>query len=167
MSAENPTPFKTHYTLTDAVFYQRQWHIEFILPDGTKHKFSSPSRESAVEYVNELIQYELERQELLPLYTAAVDALLHLATHHDGSSAKTAAQVLLSAYNSHNYQLAVVDLCNLDETNLGHAMAVLRGRAICMREPHNLIDNGGARFSELQKCWPGLHVVERYQHHYK
>ena len=166
MSAENTTPFKTHYTLTDAVFYNKQWHIEFIMPDGTNDKFSSRSLERAVENVNKLIKYELDRQELLPLYTAAVDALLHLATHHDGSSAKTAAQVLLSAYNSHNYQLAVVDLCNLDEINLAHAMVVIRGRVICMREPHNLIVDGDARFSELQECWPGLHVAERYQHQY-
>lgn len=91
-------------------------------------------------------------------YKRSVETLLSLGmTGTDGGQA--AAQVLLSAYNSKIFRLALTDLCSLDLTNLEHALIVIRGRILLFEEPHNVIDNGNDRFSALKEMWPDLRTA--------
>lgn len=99
-------------------------------------------------------------------YAAAVDTLLTLAINHTGSGAVTAAQVLLSTYNSYHYHLDVTDLCYLDPTHYRAAMIVIRGRVELKREPHELIGDGDKRFRRLENLWQELHVDRRYAKRY-
>lgn len=93
-------------------------------------------------------------------YAAAIGKLLPLAQGDTGGS-RVAAQVLLSAYNGGDYQLNIVDLCNLDRGYYQAALAVIRGRVELGIEPHNLLANGDEVFRELWQQWHRLHVTNR------
>lgn len=85
-----------------------------------------------------------------PTFTTArrsVETLLGLAIG-DSGGATPAALVLLSAYNSQDFQVPVDELCRLDPDNYRHAINVitLRYRGI---EPHEVIENGERRFVAL------------------
>ena len=95
-------------------------------------------------------------------YGQSVVALAKLA-FESSDSGKAAAQVLLSGYNSGNWQLAVSDLCYLDTKNLNHALVVMEGRATLQEEPHTLLKNGDGVFADLQKMWRRLHIDNRWK----
>lgn len=84
----------------------------------------------------------------IPEYNAAIETLMPLAEDYE-----PAAMVLLSAYNSQKFQLAVVSLNKLDQENFEAALAVIFWRWKTNRSPHQVIENGSARFIELAKFW--------------
>lgn len=91
-------------------------------------------------------------------YKGSVETLLSLAMSGTNGG-QAAAQILLSAYNSKIFRLALTDLCSLDLTNLEHALIVIRGRILLNEEPHRVIDNGNDRFTKLKEMWPKLRVA--------
>jgi hypothetical protein len=99
-------------------------------------------------------------------YSAGVKLLLDYALNQPGSGAKAAAQVLLSTYNSYNYHVALVDLCNLDDPGYKAALDVIRGRAETLREPHTIIENGYELFERLEDIWRPLQTQYRYANKY-
>lgn len=112
--------------------------------------------------VDVMIKYENDMREL-PKYVEAVDKGMKLALTHDSSAAGAMAQVLLSAYNSYNYHLAVADLGSLDGKYLDIALKIIYLRSGLMKEPQELIENGDAVFKDLQDRWPEFHVDKRNQ----
>ena len=93
-------------------------------------------------------------------YSAAILKLAALAQGDTGGS-RVAAQVLLSAYNGNDFQLNIVDLCNLDRGYYQAALAVIRGRVELGTEPQNLLEDGDRFFCELWKRWERYHVANR------
>lgn len=100
-------------------------------------------------------------------YAKGVAHLADMALNQSGSGAKAAAEVLLSTYNSYNYHMPLVDLCNLDESGYQAAMTVIRCRAELMTEPHSVIDNGDAIFSRIENIWRPLQTQFRYADKYR
>ena len=95
-------------------------------------------------------------------YANSVVAFMNLVMKHQGTSgAYAAAQVLLSAYNGNHFQLDITDLCNLDETNMVHAMNIIVGRKIHWKEPHTLLKNGNELFDKLHDKYLMLHIGNR------
>jgi hypothetical protein len=93
-------------------------------------------------------------------YTEAIVKLMSLAQSDTGGS-RVAAQAILSAYNGEDYQLNIVDLCNLDHGHYQAALAVIRGRVELQKEPQNFVENGDAIFRDLWQQWRRLHVTNR------
>ena len=93
-------------------------------------------------------------------YSAAILKLAALAQGDTGGS-RVAAQVLLSAYNGNDFQLNIVDLCNLDRGYYQAALAVIRGRVELGTEPQDLLEDGDHLFSELWKRWERYQVANR------
>lgn len=93
-------------------------------------------------------------------YAAAIVKLVSLAQGDTGGS-RVAAQVLLSAYNGADFQLDIVDLCNLDRVYYQAALAVIRGRVELREEPQNFVENGDEVFRDLWHRWERLHVSNR------
>ena len=93
-------------------------------------------------------------------YAAAIVKLVSLA-QGDTGGARVAAQVLLSAYNGADFQLDIVDLCNLDRVYYQAALAVIRGRVELREEPQNFVENGDEVFRDLWHRWERLHVSNR------
>lgn len=93
-------------------------------------------------------------------YAAAIVKLVSLAQGDTGGS-RVAAQVLLSAYNGADFQLDIVDLCNLDRVYYQAALAVIRGRVELREEPQNFVKNGDEVFRDLWHRWERLHVSNR------
>lgn len=93
-------------------------------------------------------------------YSTAITACVELARQPTGGG-RVAAQVLLSAYNGDHFQLDVTDLCNLDNKNYAHALAVIRGRYEVSREPHEMIPDGSNVFRALRTQWSRLELKER------
>ena len=93
-------------------------------------------------------------------YAAAIVKLVSLAQGDTGGS-RVAAQVLLSAYNGADFQLDIVDLCNLDRVYYQAALAVIRGRVELREEPQNFVENGDEVFRDLWHRWQRLHVSNR------
>lgn len=93
-------------------------------------------------------------------YTDAIVKLVSLAQGDTGGS-RVAAQVLLSAYNGADFQMDIVDLCNLDHVYYQTALAVIRGRVELREEPQNFVENGDEVFRDLWHRWERLHVSNR------
>lgn len=93
-------------------------------------------------------------------YQAGIARLIHLA-YTDQTSARVAAQVLLSAYNGEQWQLDIVDLTLLDRENYQAALNVIRGRVEVNCEPQHMIQNGSSHFRELWGRYQYLHVSKR------
>jgi hypothetical protein len=93
-------------------------------------------------------------------YATAVATCVELAKQPTGGG-RVAAQVLLSAYNGDSFQLNVTDLCNLDNGNYTHALAVIRGRYEVSREPQEMIPDGSNVFRALWAQWARLELTER------
>lgn len=85
-------------------------------------------------------------------YQNAVSQLFNLA-QKDTSGARAAAQVILSAYNGHKWQLDITDLRYLGDEYFEQAMTVLRGRTSLNIEPHTVLDNGDDLFTTLWHQW--------------
>lgn len=86
------------------------------------------------------------------------DAILRLLklSQSDSSASEVAAQVLLSTYNSYNWHAPLAWFCHLDAFNFDAAITVIKGRWSLHAEPHNVIQNGGALFNDLEKRWSNL-----------
>lgn len=93
-------------------------------------------------------------------YALAIVKLVSLAQGDTGGS-RVAAQVLLSAYNGADFQLDIVDLCNLDRAYYQASLAVIRGRVELREEPQNFVENGDEVFRDLWHRWERLHVSNR------
>ena len=93
-------------------------------------------------------------------YSDAILKLAHLAEGDTGGS-RVAAQVLLSAYNGNDFQLNIVDLCNLDRLHYQAALSVILGRVELGIEPQQLLDNGDQVFLDLWERWLRYHVANR------
>lgn len=117
---------------------------------------------------NWLVKQEALRSRMsvsLDDYKNAVQQLVSVA-QEDTSGSSVAAQVLLSIYNSRNWQLDISDLVSLDYENLNAALIAIRGWLFVREYPHNIIDNGAEIFQRLEKQWQPLHVCNRYKRHY-
>ena len=160
---------KLTYTADDAVqLDDGRWAIVFTLPSGnTQYEVTASSASYAADTVNKQIRLCLNQMDAEQPYRDAVKALSTMCLEHGGSGAYAAAQVLLSTYNGNNYQVDLTDLCNLDEENFSHAIAVIRGRVLCSREPHNMIENGSEIFSDLEQIWARINTRNRYKNYYK
>jgi hypothetical protein len=93
-------------------------------------------------------------------YSSAILKLVPLAQGDTGGS-RVAAQVVLSAYNGRDFQLDIVDLCNLDRGSYQAALAVIRGRVELGIEPQDFLENGDKVFRELWQRWVRYHVANR------
>lgn len=93
-------------------------------------------------------------------YANAVVKLLPVSQRSSGQS-RVCAQVLLSAYNGYNFQLAIPDLWDLDDNLYEAAIVVIRGRAETGIEPYELVSEGSAMFVALHNSWPQLHIDNR------
>lgn len=93
-------------------------------------------------------------------YSDAILKLAHLAEGDTGGS-RVAAQVLLSAYNGNEFQLNIVDLCNLDRLHYQAALAVIQGRVELGIEPQQFLENGDQVFLDLWERWLRYHVANR------
>lgn len=147
---------------TDPLSKKKEYALEFELPNGEVFTSRGYYPERLADSANSMIHHEINKFESEKYYKEGVEILVDLALSHDSSSAKCAAQVLLSAYNGLNFQLDVSDLCYLDAQNLEYALNVISGRAKTMLEPHTVIENGQSIFTELEERWSSLHVDNRY-----
>lgn len=95
-------------------------------------------------------------------YKEAVHNLVLLA-NSDINSSIAAAQLLLSLYNGHNWHMDLTDLCLLDFKNLQYALIAIRGRVVLGIEPHQIIEDGSAKFKFLEDKWQHLHTKQRYK----
>tara|TARA_A200000159_G_scaffold147384_1_gene154405 strand:+ start:2958 stop:3332 length:375 start_codon:yes stop_codon:yes gene_type:complete len=95
-------------------------------------------------------------------YSEAVSSLLNVALG-DTSGSRAAAQVLLSTYNGNNYHMDLTDLCVLDLKYVEQSLIVLRGRVMLCSEPHQMIEDGKAKFERLEKQWEHLYVKNRHK----
>ncbi|WP_338853992.1 hypothetical protein WE348_20410 (plasmid) [Alteromonas macleodii] len=95
-------------------------------------------------------------------YSEAVSSLLNVALG-DTSGSRAAAQVLLSTYNGNNYHMDLTDLCVLDLKYVEQSLIVLRGRVMLCSEPHQMIEDGKAKFALLEKQWEHLYVKNRHR----
>lgn len=71
------------------------------------------------------------------------------------NSASICANVLLSCYDGKRFHLQLTGLCSLDGYLYPAALAVIRGRIECFKEPHMMIDGGSKVFR---------HILDRYEH---
>lgn len=127
-----------------------KWSVQFQLPSsGQRLVASANTAELAVDFANEQIRQDQQSQEAEKKYREGVKVLSQMCLTHDGPAASAAAQVLLSAYDSSTFQVKTTALCMLDGENLEHALAILRGRVVCMIEPHQLLDEGQDVFDRL------------------
>lgn len=115
--------------------------------------------------LNKALIVQNQRKLATSPYARAVKHLTQVVLSQDGSGARAAAQVLLSAYNGHHYHLDITDLGYLDIDNYDHAMAVIHGRVHTSTEPHTLIGNGSAIFLAIEDRWRHLHVNQRHANH--
>ncbi|AMO56579.1 hypothetical protein [Endozoicomonas montiporae] len=95
-------------------------------------------------------------------YTASTRALINLA-YSGTSAAKTAAQVLLSAFNGEEWQLNINDLSLLDSNHLRHALTFIVARVTLGTEPQELIENGNQVFLDLWDSWNHYNVNNRWK----
>lgn len=94
-------------------------------------------------------------------YSESISSLLSVA-QGDASGSRAAAQVLLSTYNGNNFHMNLTDLCVLDLKYVEQALIVLRGRVMLCIEPQQMIEDGKAKFSRLEKQWEHLYVKNRH-----
>lgn len=94
-------------------------------------------------------------------YSESISSLLSVA-QGDTSGSRAAAQVLLSTYNGNNFHMNLTDLCVLDLKYVEQALIVLRGRVMLCIEPQQMIEDGKAKFSRLEKQWKHLYVKNRH-----
>lgn len=107
---------------------------------------------------------EFLRQRLIVTerdYSDSISSLLSVA-QGDTSGSRAAAQVLLSTYNGNNFHMNLTDLCVLDLKYVEQALIVLRGRVMLCIEPQQMIEDGKAKFSRLEKQWEHLYVKNRH-----
>ncbi len=95
-------------------------------------------------------------------YAAAIEKLLPFA-FGDTSAARPSAMALLSSYNGKAWTMSVPDLCSLDWELFDAVMTVIHGRVELSVEPHNVRDNGPARFAQLTKEWAHLNLLDNDQ----
>lgn len=95
-------------------------------------------------------------------YAEAITLLVNTAQRDTGAS-RVAAQIVLSAYNGHAFQLDITELTNLDATHYAAALDVIRGRAELRIEPHTVIDNGDEIFQDLWQQWQHYHCCNRHR----
>jgi hypothetical protein len=95
-------------------------------------------------------------------YRDAVELLLPIA-NTDTSGGRAAAQVLLSTFNAHEFHLDPTDLNLLDNEPLKAAFEVLQLRVLLSMEPHEVLDDGDARFLQVWARWEGLRICNRYR----
>lgn len=93
-------------------------------------------------------------------YVKAVEHCLGLA-QGDSSGSRVMAQVLLSAYNGHHFQMDVAEMSVLDRENYKAVLNVIRGRYELGLEPHNAVEDGPVRFRDLWSQWECLEITER------
>ncbi len=156
---------KKQYSIDDVQKLEDgRYKINYINPETDKTTAISGNYPERI--VNTANQWEtgiFNKIEATEPYIKAIKELSTMALNHSGSGAKTAAQVLLSAWNGNNYQLDVSDLCNLDQNNYTLAMAIFNGRVHTMREPHSMIEDGDKVFQKLAACWPSIHIKNRWR----
>lgn len=143
-----------------------RWSIEFMCPINGPRAISGLHPTMMARSVNDLLESAFRAKDAIDPYRKGVQALVEMALEHKTSSAAAAAQVLLSGYNS-DFQLKITDLCALDQRNFEHAIAVIRGRAQCFKEPQTMIENGDEIFELLWGKWKHLHVSQRYKDYYE
>lgn len=86
-------------------------------------------------------------------YQQAVLALYQLAMT-DCGGARCAATVLLSLYDGDSWQVDLADVCcTLDADYFQHVITTMKGRGMLMKEPHQLLEQGEARFKQLADEW--------------
>lgn len=144
-----------------------KYSLTFDLPSGGQMTAKGGHPGMLVKSANETIASEVARLAAEKPYREGVEVLSQMALNHFGGSAQAAAQVLLSTYNGYNFQLDLADLCHFDSENFAHAIAVMTGRVKTFEEPHMIIENGQAIFTELEKRYAHLHVSQRYASHYE
>lgn len=154
------------YTDKDIEKTNTGYSLPFTLPNGESKRINAQYKDGLAELVNDLIDMERQKMAAMEPYINGIKQLVDLILTQDGSGARAAAQVLLSAHNGYHYQIDLPDLCNLDNEYYLHALNVIHGRVKTMIEPHNLIDNGDDIFEELEKRWQYLNVRERYKKYY-
>lgn len=153
-------------SVDDVVAVSGGYCATFQTPFGEMRKIAK-GRDEVIALANQTLAEINHAESFRKTYPDSVEALLKVALEQDGSAAMTAAQVLLSCYNSDLYQLAVSDLCRLDQENLRHAMCVLEGRVRLCELPSDVIPGGTERFKDFQHKWKQLCVNNRYQGWYE
>lgn len=156
------------YSLDDVTEGEGGYEISVALPkSGEAFLIKGQNAELLVDKANDMVGSEMAQHAALAPYGVAVETLLNLALGGDSSGAAAAAQVLLAAYNGNFFHLNVVDLSSLDADNYRHAMDVIEGRVIGMREPHSVVQDGEERFRLLWEEWSGFHAKQRYSRFYE
>lgn len=92
-------------------------------------------------------------------YPEAVQHLVDVALNQNGSGARVAAAVLISA-NSGSFTVKVPDLCLLDSTNLSAAYVVISNRVSTRRDSGSQIENGYQVMDEVFKKWRSVLLPE-------
>lgn len=99
--------------------------------------------------VKNIVRPSLKLDEQGELYKKSICQLLCLIEQKHTASA-IAASVLLCAYNSFEYKVAVADLILLEIDGLKAATNIIYLRSVTGLEPHLLIENGEVIFYGLQ-----------------
>ena len=155
---------KEHLYTVDQVFKEDgKQQLSITLPYSEESfRITGDVPQELVEYANELILREIEKERAVTPYREAVKALSQLSLTQDGSGARAAAQVLLSAFNSLSFHVEIVDLCNLDTKNFKYAVDIIKGRVVTKEEPQKMIEGGDEIFRKLWEKWSHLSVDKRY-----
>lgn len=153
-------------SVTDVEKVRGGYRATFMTPYGKMSKVAK-GRDEVIELANRTIADFKHTESFRQTYPVAIEALMKVALEQDGSGATTAAQVLLSCYNSELHQLAVSDLCRLDNNNLRYAMCVLEGRVRLGELPSDVIPDGTQRFKDLMLMYKDLCANRRYSGWYE
>ena len=139
-------------------------------PNAQTSPFRAPIYESREDFLAAIKEdWEGEPQELklkridLEDYRLAVERLIEVTRMHGTSGAKAAALVLLSTYNGQKWHVDLTDLCSLSGQYYDAAIAVIRGRVECSYEPHKLVEDGSAVFSELWDRFNRYHITNAWK----
>lgn len=106
---------------------------------------------------------EYEKSKISPEeYSKGVRILVEFISHHPTTGgAKVCASVLLSTYNGSEFHVNLASLGNLDFELYRAALAVIRGRVECGKEPQQMIAGGANLFPRLWKEYQHLTVTNR------
>lgn len=90
-------------------------------------------------------------------YAEAVQTLVEATEMSGTAGAMVSSLLLLSLYNGDAWKFELPDLCRLDTKHYIAAIKAIRGRYEVNEEPHRLVKNGEAIFSDLWDRWARFH----------
>lgn len=129
--------------------------------DFEKAKIEKRMKKTSGDQLAKIVEYEKSKISIEE-YARNVKTLVDFVFRHPTTdSARVCASVLLSCYNGADFHVNLSSLSILDYDLYPAALAVIRGRVECCKEPHVMVDGGSDVFISLWKRYQHLTVTNR------